>query len=86
MDADIEKKQNYLRTEILDKGFDPDQFLNFLIEKRGEDGSDLEKWAFSDLSTVVQEFVHKFANSEIHPTGNESDPETEKQSKPQIEQ
>ena len=27
---DIEQKQNYLRSEIIDKGFNPEDFMNFL--------------------------------------------------------
>ena len=32
---DIEQKQNYLRSEIIDKGFNPEDFMNFL-EQQGE--------------------------------------------------
>jgi len=48
----MEKKQNYLRTEILEKNHDADEFIQYLVEKRGEDATDLELWSFQDLKKV----------------------------------
>ena len=60
MDADIElvKKQSYLRKEVLDKGFSPEDFLNFL-EQQGEGKTDLENWEFEDLKKIVAIFQNK---------------------------
>jgi hypothetical protein len=52
MDSDRELKQNFLRTEILDKGYDPEEFLNFLITKKGDEASDLDVWNFQELKSV----------------------------------
>lgn len=52
MDVEMEKKQNYLRTEILEKNHDADEFIQYLVEKRGEDATDLELWSFQDLKKV----------------------------------
>ena len=57
IDQMTDEKQNYLRQNILDKGYDGNQFINFLIEKRGEDGADISNWSFPDLKAVVKEFI-----------------------------
>jgi hypothetical protein len=40
-DNDQKEKQNYLRKKILEKGLDPGKFVEFLQEKKGEDGDDI---------------------------------------------
>ena len=53
----IEEKQNFLREKILDKGYDTSQFVQFLTEKKGEDGADVANWTMEDLIQVVNEFI-----------------------------
>ena len=50
------EKQNYLRKKILEKGLDPGQFVEFLQEKKGEEGDDISNWTMEDLKIVVKEF------------------------------
>ncbi len=59
MEGDIsqEEKQNFLRENILDKGYDVNEFVAFLKSKKGEEGADIESWSMVDLYEVVQEFV-----------------------------
>ena len=57
MDDSLETKQEYLRTQILDKGYDADNFMAFLQEKKGEDGVDLSNWNISELKDAVSEFT-----------------------------
>ena len=52
----LETKQNYLRNAILNKGYDAQDFFNFLIQKKGEEGGDLNNWNFIELENVVKEF------------------------------
>ena len=56
-DKYIEEKQNYLRQNILDKGYDGNEFSSFLMEKKGEDGVDISNWSLNDLQAVVEEFI-----------------------------
>ena len=56
-DSSQEEKQNYLRENILEKGYDPNQFVSFLQSKKGEEGSDISNWTMEDLQQVVQEFI-----------------------------
>jgi hypothetical protein len=52
----LETKQNYLRNAILNKGYNAQDFFNFLIQKKGEEGGDLNNWNFIELENVVKEF------------------------------
>ena len=53
---DIEYKQNYLRTEIIEKQYDPEEFSKFLSEEKGETGLDLNNWTFEELKNAVSKF------------------------------
>ena len=51
----VEDKQSYLRSEIIDKGYDPDEFFNFLSSFR-EGEIQLEDWTMKELKNVVNKF------------------------------
>ena len=53
----LEKKQKYLREHVLEKGYDPDKFMEFLTMKKGESGIDLENWTLKELIDVTNEFL-----------------------------
>ena len=57
IDKETQQKQNYLRENILDKGYDTNAFIEFLIQKRGEGGDDVANWSLPDLENVVTEFI-----------------------------
>lgn len=52
MEGEREEKQNYLREEILERNYDTEAFLNFLVSKKGEDAADLDLWTFTELKIV----------------------------------
>ena len=54
-----EEKQNYLRQNILDKGYDANDFVSFLQSKKGEGASDISNWSMTDLQNVVKEYILK---------------------------
>ena len=56
-DSSQEEKQNFLREKILEKGYDTNQFVQFLIDKKGENGADVAVWTMNDLKQVVKEFI-----------------------------
>ena len=66
----IEEKQNFLRNNILDKGYDANVFVEFLIDKKGPDGADVSNWEFSDLEKVVKEFINMNINKENNLNNN----------------
>jgi len=53
----LEQKQKYLRENVLEKGYDPDKFMEFLTMKKGESGIDLENWTLKELIDVTNEFL-----------------------------
>ena len=53
----LEQKQKYLREQVLEKGYDPDKFMEFLTMKKGESGIDLENWTLNELIGVTNEFL-----------------------------
>jgi hypothetical protein len=58
-DQTTEQKQNYLRTEIIDKGYDPEEFSTYISSIKGEDGIDLSLWTMQELENVVKDFQLK---------------------------
>lgn len=49
------EKQMYLRTAIVEEGYEPEKFVDFLTTKR-EDGADIDTWTMEDLKKMVAEF------------------------------
>ena len=62
-----EEKQNYLRENILDKGYVAEDFVSYLISKKGDEGVDLGNWPLNELKLVVQEYIftHPIANAQL---------------------
>ena len=63
MSESLEQKQQYLRSEIIDQGFNPTDFSNFMGNIRGENGLDLDTWSFEDLQTVVEQFKSQISQN-----------------------
>ena len=57
---DTNKKQEYLRTEILDSEYDTSDFLTFLTTKYGEDAADINNYDYEMLVAIVDEFKSKY--------------------------
>ena len=58
---DLEEKQNYLRSEIIDKNYDAEEFSDF-VKQYKENGSDLNNWTFDELKEAVAKFKNKGNN------------------------
>ena len=56
MEDDLQEKQGFLRENILERGYDADEFMTFLQSKKGESGLDLNNWKMDELIIVVGEF------------------------------
>jgi hypothetical protein len=52
MNETTQQKQNFLRTNILEKGYDGNQFVEFLTKKKGPEGADISSWTLHDLQLV----------------------------------
>ena len=53
----LEQKQKYLRENVLEKGYDPDKFMEFLTMKKGEQGILLDNWTFQEIIDITKEFL-----------------------------
>ena len=56
MSDNLEEKQQYLRSEIIEQGYNPNDFSDYMASIRGENALDLELWTFSDLQNVVSQY------------------------------
>ena len=57
IDSSMKEKQNFLRSHIIEKGYDKIAFSLFLIDKKGEEGEDISIWSMEELEEVVKEFI-----------------------------
>ena len=54
---EIVEKQEYLRINILEKGYNGEEFMNYLQTLKGDDGLQIENWPKNDLLKAVQEYI-----------------------------
>ena len=52
---DLEQKKQYLAIEILEKNYNPNEFISFCLKKK-ENGDDLFNWSMEELKQCVSEF------------------------------
>ena len=52
---EMKRKQNYLKDNIIEAGFDGDDFAVF-IESERENGMDIENWTLEELETINELF------------------------------
>lgn len=53
---EIKEKQEYLRINILEKGYDANEFMQYLKLLKGERGLAIENWSKNDLIKAVHDF------------------------------
>lgn len=58
-----EKKQSFLRQEILEKNYDPQSFIDFLVSKKGETAADINNWTLEELNSIVIEYKKSQGNN-----------------------
>ena len=68
----IEKKQNFLRKEIIDKGYSPEDFANYVKNIKGENGADLNLWSIEELYIIVPQFQESHGMQKENNTQNYS--------------
>ena len=76
MEKDLQEKQAYLRENVLEKGYDADEFMSFLKSKKGENGLDLNNWTLNELKNSVKLFILQKIDEEPGEEINKND-ETE---------
>ncbi len=80
-EAIITLKQDLLKTEIIEKNFDKEKFLDYCISKK-ENGDDLSCWSYEELKKTVSEFTQ--IPQEIIPQENEKEMKKVEQAKKEI--
>lgn len=73
----LETKQQYLREQILDEGFDPDHFTLWIDKEKIKGtlispGCELDDWNIAELTLAVQEY--KLAHVSVRASGKGQSP------------
>ena len=63
----FEEKQEYLRKEILEKDYNPEDFSNFFANYTGSDEMDLEYYSFKELEEIVTNYQNQYKPGQITP-------------------
>lgn len=77
MESPTKAKQLFLRTEIIDGGYDPIDFTEYLEEIKN-DGSNLDNWTLEELQSAVMKFKEdngKNGENQHHSDSGDSEPE-----------
>ena len=51
------EKQNLIREEIINKGYDSIQFIEYLIQCKGPGGENINSWSVQDLKYAIKDFI-----------------------------
>ena len=52
------EKQNLIREEIINKGYDSIQFIEYLIQCKGPGGENINIWTVSDLKNAIKDYIY----------------------------
>ena len=80
MDDSLQSKQAYLRENVLEMGYDADEFMAFLQLRKGDDGLDLNNWTITELISVVNDFIK--AKNNIKNKNEEQEADNEEENTP----
>ena len=58
LEEELKEKQEYLKAEILDKGYDAEKFSDYLSSLKAN-GTNINNWSFEELKNVVYSFVNQ---------------------------
>ena len=56
----FEEKQKYIKDNILEKGYDPDIFMEFLLNKKKEISINLNNWTMLEIRDATNEFLQLY--------------------------
>jgi sorting nexin-7/30/sorting nexin-8 len=73
MEDDLSEKQAFLRENILEKGYDAEDFMKLLQSKKGDVGLDLVSWTMEELREAVKEFTKENSGIETNDNKNGED-------------
>ena len=83
----LEEKQQYLNSEIIQQGYDGNEFSAFISSIRGEQQVDLDTWSFEDLQAVVAQFKAQYQQNQANQENqNEQNVNNEEQNQNQTQE
>ncbi|CAD8087533.1 unnamed protein product [Paramecium sonneborni] len=53
---EVQLKEMLLKTEILDKGYDSENFINFMELQKENGGQDIDMWTYQELTQAINQF------------------------------
>ncbi|CAD8061303.1 unnamed protein product [Paramecium primaurelia] len=53
---EVKQKEMLLKTEILDKGYDSEAFINFMEQQKDNGGQDIDMWTYQELTLAIASF------------------------------
>ena len=69
MDDEKLTKQQLLKSEIIDNGYDQTEFIEFCMQKK-KDGDDLNNWTYEELKKIIKEFITKINHENLNEKKN----------------
>ena len=69
MDDEKLTKQQLLKSEIIDNGYDQTEFIEFCMQKK-KDGEDLNNWTYEELKKIIKEFITKINHENLNEKKN----------------
>ena len=81
---EIAQKRQYLRTEILDQGYDPQEFNDYMCKIKNEDNIELSNWTLQEIIDVVKSYKEYSTNKENEEKQNKEKEDNENQIKENI--
>jgi len=80
------EKQNLMREEIINKGYDSIKFIEYLVQCKGEGGENINNWSINDLKNAIKDFIYLSDNTKKEiKKQDESNPSKEEQNKEENE-
>ena len=80
------EKQNLMREEIINKGYDSIKFIEYLVQCKGEGGENINNWSINDLKNAIKDFIYLSDNTKKEiKKQDESNPSKEEQNKDENE-
>ena len=59
MSESLEDKQQFLRIEVLEQGYDPQDFSQFMMTIKNEENINLEQWSMAEIKNAVESYKAK---------------------------
>ena len=67
----LQEKQQFLSQEIIEQGYNAEEFSAFISNVRGEEEVNLEAWSLEDLKTVCDQFKAQYGQNQANPENQE---------------